>query len=1240
MEGLIPPSALNMDSDNLAKSWKAWKEEFTLYLELAMPEAEETTRVKLFYYLIGEKGRELCNTLRGEDTEARTTVKKMIEMLDEHCSPKVNETVETYRFFVRNQGQDESIEKYVTDLKSLASTCNFGQIKESLIRDRIVCGTNNAVLRERLLREDKLTLDKCVQLCRATELSRENRQTLEGRAVEEVHVIRKYASKDRDNEISCKFCGKRHERNKKKCPAFGKKCMKCGRDNHFAAMCKTRAETRKQRKPVHAVTELDSETYEDILTVTENTRTVHQVNDSLKTKQLYAGMLIGNKLVKFQIDCGASCNIIPVHLLNPDTQLEQTEKVLVMYNKTELHPIGKCKIKVRNPRNQKLYRLEFQVVDQKCGIPLLGRNASEEMKLIRVQYENILAIDSIVKKEESEGGQWTLEEIMTEFEDVFTGDGCLQGEYVIEIDKTVEPVKLPKRRVPVAMMKPLKEELTDLERRQIIAPVECSTDWISSMVAVQKPSGKLRICIDPKPLNRALKHSHFPLPTIDDILPDLSKTKVFTVCDVKQGFWHVKLEEESSYLTTFSTPFGRFRWLRMPMGISPAPEIFQRKLMQALEGLPGIYVNADDVLITGEGETVENATKDHDEKLRHFLNRCREQNIKLNADKFKLKKEEVPYIGHLLTSEGLKIDPEKVRAVTEMPRPMDVKGVQRLVGMVNYLSKFYAHLSDDCEILRQLTHKDSIWDWTPMHEEAFVRLKTNISKTPVLKYYSPEEELTLQCDASETGLGAALTQNGKPVAFTSRALTSTERGYAQIEKECLAIVFGMEKFHQCTYGRQVTVQSDHKPLENIVKKPLLSAPKRLQRMLLRLQKYSTQETYVPGRDMLLADTLSRAYLPESTTGPVEAEIETVNMAQYLPISTERLKAIRSATVTDVKLQKLIQVIQSGWPANKKNILPEVAHYYNLQGELTYQDGIIFRGERALIPDILREDIMHRIHSSHLGVEGCLRRARECVYWPGMNEHIKTYVAKYDTCRAMDIRQQKETLHPHNVQTRPWAKVDNGPQYTSQEFRQFSQRWEFEHRTSSPGYPQSNGKAESAVKMAKRIMKKAKASGRDPYLAILDHRNTPSQGLNTSPVQRLFSRRTRTLLPITDNLLKPEIQQNTQGLRNNQHRQIKYYNRTAKDLQSLKQGDRVRVQPFEPQTVWKPATVIRPVDHRSYEIKLENGGVLRWNRRHLRKENRTTPVTVPRHTHAECQQRVVTRFGRAIVRPCYLRDYTT
>lgn len=149
----------------------------------------------------------------------------------------------------------------------------------------------------------------------------------------------------------------------------------------------------------------------------------------------------------------------------------------------------------------------------------------------------------------------TMEKIKTEFEDVFTGDGCLEGEYSIEIDKSVPPVKLIKRRVPVAMMAPLKEELKDLGRRGIITPVERCTDWISCMVSVKKPNGKPQICNTTKPLNQAVKRNNFSLPTIDDILPELSKAKIFTVCDVKHGFWHVKLEEESSYLTTFATPW-------------------------------------------------------------------------------------------------------------------------------------------------------------------------------------------------------------------------------------------------------------------------------------------------------------------------------------------------------------------------------------------------------------------------------------------------------------------------------------------------------------------------------------------------------------------------------------------------------------------------------------------------------------------------------------------------------------
>lgn len=168
-------------------------------------------------------------------TSARRKVSNMLAKFDEYCNPKVNETVERYRFFMRNQGNDENMDTYVTDFRVLASTCNFGKIKDSVIRDRIVCGINNPGLRERLLIEEKLTLNKCLQVCSATELSRKNSKTIEGNTVEEVYMVKQTARQDKHmDNVSCMFCGSSHERNKKKCPAFGKCCKKCGKENHFA----------------------------------------------------------------------------------------------------------------------------------------------------------------------------------------------------------------------------------------------------------------------------------------------------------------------------------------------------------------------------------------------------------------------------------------------------------------------------------------------------------------------------------------------------------------------------------------------------------------------------------------------------------------------------------------------------------------------------------------------------------------------------------------------------------------------------------------------------------------------------------------------------------------------------------------------------------------------------------------------------------------------------------------------
>ena len=339
------------------------------------------------------------------------------------------------------------------------------------------------------------------------------------------------------------------------------------------------------------------------------------------------------------------------------------------------------------------------------------------------------------------------------------------------------------------------------------------------MVIATKKSGALRICIDPRPLNKALKRETYHLPVLDDLMPDLARAKVCSSVDLTAGYWHCVLDEESSLLTTFATPFGRYRWKRLSFGLSVSSEIFQKRVNQALEGLNGILNITDDILIYGVGDTDKEAQQDHDRNLEALLQRCRERGIALNQNKLKLRITEVPFMGHIFSNQGLKIDPEKTKAVLEMLKPED--------GFVNYLAKFLPSLANHMEPISRLTRQDTEFTWTEEQDNALREIKRLVSTAPVLSYYDPKIELEIQCHASKKGLGAALLQNGKPIAYASRTLTDTEQRYAQIEKEMLAIVFSLEKFNQYTYGRHVKIQSDHKPLESILKKSLACAPRRL-----------------------------------------------------------------------------------------------------------------------------------------------------------------------------------------------------------------------------------------------------------------------------------------------------------------------------------------------------------------------------------------------------------------------------
>ena len=279
-------------------------------------------------------------------------------------------------------------------------------------------------------------------------------------------------------------------------------------------------------------------------------------------------------------------------------------------------------------------------------------------------------------------------------------------------------------------------------------------------------------------------------------------------------------------------------------------------------GLGCLQVIANDFLVIGRGETQEAAMTDHNENLRKFLDRARERNLKLSLEKARLRLTEVTYVGHRITAKGITADPSKVEAIVEMPTPTDVKALRRVLGMVNYLAKFLPRLSETCDILRELERKETEWCWLEQHDQAWKEIKRLVT-TPILAYYDPQKEVTIQCNASQSGLGAALLQEGRPICIASRALSTAQRNYAHIEKELLAIVFACERFDQYVYARVTKVETDHKPLEAISRKNMMDIPKRLQRMILRLQRYDLQIAYKKGSEMYVADTLSRACLQES-----------------------------------------------------------------------------------------------------------------------------------------------------------------------------------------------------------------------------------------------------------------------------------------------------------------------------------------------------------------------------------------
>ena len=432
----------------------------------------------------------------------------------------------------------------------------------------------------------------------------------------------------------------------------------------------------------------------------------------------------------------------------------------------------------------------------------------------------------------------TQEKMESTYADVFQGLGKFPGDpYKLRLKPNAVPAKHRPRKVPVRLQDAFHEEVEQLVKIDVLEKVTEPTEWVNSFVIVEKVIDSLnahspnhvikksiRLCIDPKDLNEALEREPYYSRTIDELISMFAGAKVFTIVDMDKGYWQVVLHPESRKYTCMAFDIGRYQFKRLPMGSKVASDIFQRMLDSVYIGLPGVTGIADDMVIFSRNE------EEHDRNLILFLETTRKNGPILNKRKLQFKKEEVSFFGHRWNSTGISPDPKKTESILKMQFPPDKETMHSFLGLVNFLNRYTPRLAELCSPLRKLILKDSHYSPGDPEHAAFDAIKAEFQKKIILPYFDRNKETILHTDVSKKGFGAVILQEEQPIYYASRALTSAEKNYQNLEREAQAAVWAMEKFHYFLYGRKFILQTDQKPLVSIFRKHMIDVSPRIQRI--------------------------------------------------------------------------------------------------------------------------------------------------------------------------------------------------------------------------------------------------------------------------------------------------------------------------------------------------------------------------------------------------------------------------
>ena len=518
---------------------------------------------------------------------------------------------------------------------------------------------------------------------------------------------------------------------------------------------------------------------------------------------------------------------------------------------------------------------------------------------------------------------------------------------------------------------------------------------MSGVVEVPKQNNRVRLAIDMRQANKAILRERFPMPNIDETLQQMNGGSIFSRLDHTEAFHQIELSENSRYITTFVCHKGLYRYKRLNYGISSASELFQRILQQILQDIPNCKNIVDDIIIYADNQ------EDHDKVLKMVLTRLREKNLTLNRSKCEFNKSELKFMGHILSSRGIQIDESKVKAVRDAEPPTNTVEVLSFLGLLTFCAKFIKNFCTVAEPLRKLTRKNVPWEWTSEQQHSFDVLKQSMS-AEVMAYYNPSAETHLIVDGSPCGVAAILNRkqtNGdiRPVAYASRTLTPTERRYSQTEREALAVLLGIQRFHVYLYGMQFTVYSDHKALERIFTS-VHQAPTRIQNFVLKLQPYNFTVRYLKGSDNI-SDILSRTPISETDNETCDLTEKYVNyvMETSLPIAltSDELQQACETNETLIKVRKCIQTNKWG----KSDVLKP---YRQIRNELSIKDSIILKANKIIIPTSLQKRVLNLAHESHQGIVKTKQRLRQKVWWPSIDTDVMNMIKTCHACQVTSV----------------------------------------------------------------------------------------------------------------------------------------------------------------------------------------------------------------------------------------------